>query len=226
MSRVGIIDPDGILKGSTRSERNSNTIRNIGKNDRAYSTMTGRFGPPSGRSVAFPTTPPRRPGARNTTSNRQMTPLVATRRTRITAEIDVHFCFPTVSTAMNASCGISTVPNCFMHLPRLLLLEQFALARHVAAITLGRDVPRTGFTVSRATTCDPITAWIATSNCCRGIQVLHLPCESRPRLWASAWCTIEDRGIDPIPVDQYIELDHTRGLEAPEGSSRVIHSRA
>ncbi len=41
MSRVGIIDPEGILKGSTINERNIKTSRKMGKNDRAYSTITG-----------------------------------------------------------------------------------------------------------------------------------------------------------------------------------------
>jgi hypothetical protein len=38
---VGTIDEEGIWKGSTRKERNTNTTSKTGKNDLAYSTNTG-----------------------------------------------------------------------------------------------------------------------------------------------------------------------------------------
>src|SRR5512135_1983082 len=43
--KVGIIEPDGILNGSTRNERNRNTIRITGKKLLAYSTHQGSFTP-------------------------------------------------------------------------------------------------------------------------------------------------------------------------------------
>src|SRR6185436_1393791 len=41
ISSVGIIDPDGILNGSTRKERSRNTIRITGKKLIEYSTHQG-----------------------------------------------------------------------------------------------------------------------------------------------------------------------------------------
>jgi hypothetical protein len=40
---VGIIDPEGMRKGSAKNDRSNNTINTIGKNERAYSTITGSF---------------------------------------------------------------------------------------------------------------------------------------------------------------------------------------
>jgi len=46
-----------------------------------------------------------------------------------------------LSTARNASCGTSTAPTCFNPLlPLLLVLEQLALARDVAAVALREHV--------------------------------------------------------------------------------------
>ena len=56
----------------------------------------------------------------------------------------------------------------------LLLLEQLALARDVAAVALGDDVLAQRLDVSRAMILAPIAAWIATSNIWRGISSLHL----------------------------------------------------
>jgi len=41
VTSVGIIDADGILKGSNRKDRINRTTSRIGKKDLAYSTMTG-----------------------------------------------------------------------------------------------------------------------------------------------------------------------------------------
>ena len=38
ISRLGIMEPEGMRNGSTRKERNRNTSRITGKNARAYST--------------------------------------------------------------------------------------------------------------------------------------------------------------------------------------------
>src|SRR5688500_16408188 len=50
-SRVGTIDDEGILNGSTRNERRKNTIRITGKKLTEYSTHQGCF-LPSGRRLA------------------------------------------------------------------------------------------------------------------------------------------------------------------------------
>src|SRR5690606_12598452 len=49
-SRVGIIEPDGILNGSTTKERRPNTIRITGKKLAPYSTHHG-LGAPAGRRL-------------------------------------------------------------------------------------------------------------------------------------------------------------------------------
>src|SRR5574341_1010002 len=48
-SSVGIIEPDGILNGSTRNERSRNTIRITGKKLIEYSTHQGCLEPPRRR---------------------------------------------------------------------------------------------------------------------------------------------------------------------------------
>src|SRR3569832_1929171 len=66
---VGIIEPDGILNGSTRKERSANTTRITGKKLLAYSTSIGSLASLS------------RPRLRNSTSSSQMAP-VPTRATK------------------------------------------------------------------------------------------------------------------------------------------------
>src|SRR4249920_2613152 len=44
-SSVGIIESEGMRKGSNRNDRMSNTSRITGKNERAYSTTTGSAAP-------------------------------------------------------------------------------------------------------------------------------------------------------------------------------------
>jgi hypothetical protein len=41
---VGIIEPDGILNGSNKKDRNISTTSTIGKKERAYSTSIGSSG--------------------------------------------------------------------------------------------------------------------------------------------------------------------------------------
>src|SRR6476646_11522390 len=73
-SSVGRIDDDGILNGSARNERSTNTTSSTGKNDFEYSTQTG-----SGDSGA-------RLPAKNRRSASQMTPVSAVNRNRIRAK--------------------------------------------------------------------------------------------------------------------------------------------
>jgi hypothetical protein len=63
------MDADGIRKGSITKERTINTAKIIGKNDFAYSTMTGSasLGPLA--------------GAQSHLSNNHITPVIATRVT-------------------------------------------------------------------------------------------------------------------------------------------------
>jgi hypothetical protein len=72
--------------------------------------------------------------------------------------------------ARNASCGISTCRPLHALLAFLLLLEQLALARDVAAVALGEHVLAQRLDRLARDDAAPIAAWIATSNICRGIS--------------------------------------------------------
>lgn len=51
-----------------------------------------------------------------------------------------------------------------------LFLKQFFLTTDIATVAFSQHIFRIALTVEREMICDPIAAWIATSNICRGIK--------------------------------------------------------
>src|SRR5690606_12623386 len=130
-SSVGIIEPEGILNGSTTKERRPNTIRITGKKLAPYSTHQG-LGAPAGRSL--------RAWKR---SKNHSTPVATRSRKRVRAKF---MRFPSLA-FVGAQHGEEGLLRNFhvahlLHalLAFLLLLEQLLLARDVAAIALGEHV--------------------------------------------------------------------------------------
>src|SRR3972149_258130 len=82
MSKVGIIEAEGILKGSATNDRNSRTTRNMGKKERAVSTRKGSRAvlAVSAEVEAFPS-PLLLAGANFQASTAQMRPLLKVRKT-------------------------------------------------------------------------------------------------------------------------------------------------
>ncbi len=74
------------------------------------------------------------------------------------------------STAKNASCGISTRPICFIRFCLLSVSQAVFLTTDIATVAFSQHIFRIALTVEREMICDPIAAWIATSNICRGIK--------------------------------------------------------
>ena len=72
-NNVGIIEPDGILKGSTTKERNIRTTKITGKKDFEYSRISGSFLTPFWLRFA----------AKNTISISQIPPVTALAITKI-----------------------------------------------------------------------------------------------------------------------------------------------
>ena len=64
---------------------------------------------------------------------------------------------------------------------------------------------RLAFTVSRATICEPIAAWIATSNSCRGISSRSRSTICRP--YVAAFVAVHDRAerVDRLAVQQHVD---------------------
>src|SRR6476661_5142827 len=73
-SSVGRIDDEGILNGSARNERSTNTTSRTGKNDFEYSTHTGSAAPGARRA------------AKNSRSTSQTMPVTAVSTNRIRAK--------------------------------------------------------------------------------------------------------------------------------------------
>ena len=97
------------------------------------------------------------------------------------------------SAAMKASCGISTLPNWrIFFLPLLLLLEQLALSRDVAAVALGDHVLAQRPDGLARDDLPPIAACIGIWNRCGGIRSFSFSHIDRPRLSARARCTMMD----------------------------------
>src|SRR6056297_31532 len=82
ISRVGCIEPDGILKGSKMNDRNINTINSSGNNDRPYST--GRDG--SSDSSSPRASRSARRLRKQKRSSAQITPLMSVREVMIRAK--------------------------------------------------------------------------------------------------------------------------------------------
>src|SRR6185436_10836343 len=137
-SKVGIIEPEGILKGSTRKERNRNTSRMIGKKLLGYSTHQGSLasGPRRLRSTRI--------------SSSQTAPVTSSRTSMSNAKF-----------IGGSPCCRDRVPSLVFHLQdseesllryfhranllhallaRFLLFQQFFLARDVAAVALRQHV--------------------------------------------------------------------------------------
>ena len=82
---VGIIDPEGIRKGSNKKERMTKTNSRIGKNDFAYSTITGSR---TGLPLAASTT---RDRLKTNASKAQINPVPNVRTTSISAKSKLVF---------------------------------------------------------------------------------------------------------------------------------------
>src|SRR6202521_5500084 len=106
-----------------------------------------------------------------------------------------------LSTAMKASCGISTLPTRFRRFfpsfcfSSSLRLRVTSPPSHLAVTSL-----RISGTVSRATILPPIAAWMGTSNCWRGISVLSFSVRRRPCCCALLRSTIIDNASTGEPA--------------------------
>src|SRR5487761_1988562 len=125
---VGIIDPEGILKGSNRNERSMNTARITGKKLFGYSTHQGSFSP----IVRF---------LLNTRMSSSQIPPVTTSRINM---INAKSIFLPESLIVDLQHGQEgflgnlDVAHLFhAFLAGLLLFQKLALSADVAAITFG-----------------------------------------------------------------------------------------
>src|SRR5690242_12054567 len=131
-SSVGTIEEDGILNGSTRNERSTKTIRITGKKLTEYSTHQGCFAPAARR----------RPS--QSTSTPQTSPVTTRRMRRNRAKFMTAGARSTSAPLQHREEGLlrdlhrTDLLHAF--LPFFLLLEELALARHVAAVALGEHV--------------------------------------------------------------------------------------
>src|SRR5882757_7321467 len=130
ISSVGIIEPDGILNGSTRNERSRNTTRITGKKLIEYSTHQGCF---ASSFLDF---------RKKSLSSSQTTPVIASNRKRKRAKLTTF------------SSLVARLQDCeerflrYFHradllhalFPFLLFIQQLALARGIAAVALGDHV--------------------------------------------------------------------------------------
>src|SRR5690606_16688858 len=226
-SSVGIIEPDGMRNGSNRNERSSKTSNNTGKNDLAYSTTTG--------SLTAAPSPARAARKRlNTRASRaQMSPVTKVATTRISAKSNGLF-LPDQGVSgrraiqywlflIRLQHGQESLLRDFhgpdlLHalLARLLLLEKLALPCHVASIQLGRHVLAVGFDGAAR---DHLAA---DRSLHRDLELLagnHLfQCLDEGAPFALGAVPVDDHRhrIDPFLVDQDVELDERRRLEAQE----------
>src|SRR5262245_35200070 len=154
---VGIIESEGMRKGSNRNERISSTSRMTGKNERAYSATIGsgacaaRFGLSTHASIAqiAPVTK-----VRMTSSRAKSKTILHPRKNR--AQYSRFWQAPQQLAARRGDFGLLAtnfehrqkrllrnfhLPELF-HAPLalLLLLQELALAGHVAAVALGQHV--------------------------------------------------------------------------------------
>src|SRR5690606_1885152 len=107
----------------------------------------------------------------------------------------------TCSTARKASCGISTLPTCFMRfLPAFCFSSSLRLREMSPPSHLARTFLRRALTFSRAITSAPMAAWMAMSNIWRGISPRMRVTTSRPRKRALARCTIMDKASTRSPL--------------------------
>src|SRR6185369_12284768 len=224
LKSVGIIDSEGIRKGSNKNERITSTSRRIGKNDFAYSTMTGSAG--GGDSIAAAAASIR---ARlsSSTSRSQTTPAVAVSSTSISAKSNVAPRRGPLTAAEYSSFLIDLQHGQerflryfdgaeLLHslLARLLLLEELALARDVAAVELRGDVLAIRL---HGAACDDLTADRSLN---RDFELLtrndFLQCLDHPAAFALDAVAMRDQGhrVDLLLVDQDVELHERTGLEA------------
>src|SRR6478609_11863030 len=143
LKSVGIIDSEGIRKGSNKNERIRSTSSRIGKNDFAYSTTIGSCTGSPDAAAAI------RSRLSSSTSRSQTTPAVAVSSTSISAKSNVAPRRGPLTAAEYSSFLIDLQHGKkgflryfdraqLLHslLAGLLLLEQLALTRHVAAVEL------------------------------------------------------------------------------------------
>src|SRR3989338_7165076 len=82
ISRVGIIDAEGIRNGSATNDRKRRTTKKIGKKERAVSTINGSFVMfPASVSGNLSSIPLLRPGANFQASTAQIKPLLIVKNT-------------------------------------------------------------------------------------------------------------------------------------------------
>src|SRR5574343_363837 len=131
-SKVGIIEPEGILNGSNRKERSTKTIRITGKKLAPHSTHKG-----SSASLAR--------SLRNLiTSTAYKAPVTTSRTNRINAKFIA--CIPESSVIDTQDSQEGLLRNLdathLLHalLASLLLLQKLLLAGNVAAVTLGQHI--------------------------------------------------------------------------------------
>src|SRR5687768_12848604 len=137
-SSVGIIDVDGIRNGSARKLRRISTMKMIGNSERAYSTSTGS-------TTSSPSACISRRRLRNSSeSSNHTTPVTAASTVRIRARSIFTLVGPSRprrSLVVHLEHGEEGLlrdldPADLLHalLAFLLLLEEFLLARRVAAV--------------------------------------------------------------------------------------------
>src|SRR3954467_3515485 len=123
-SSVGTIEEEGILNGSTRNERNRNTIRITGKKLTEYSTHHGCFA-----SLPLPL-------ARKAISTSPTSPVTASRMNRNRAKL-IASSSRVASLQHRQECFLRDFDRAdLLHafLALFLLVEQLALARDVSAV--------------------------------------------------------------------------------------------
>src|SRR5574340_560416 len=222
-ARVGRIDDDGILNGSTTNERSRNTASSTGKNDFAYSTQTGSRAP-SGRF-----------GARNTRSASHAAPDTTVTRKRSRAKFIAIGSHSDGFGARLAPAGPAGAPLSHaapaslaarlehgeerllrdlnapdgLHplLAGLLLLEKLLLARGVAPVALGGHV--------LAQRLDRLARDHLRSDRSLHGDVEHLARDQRAQLRRNLAAAVggdrtvhhHRQRVDTLAVDQDVELD-------------------
>jgi hypothetical protein len=96
----------------------------------------------------------------------------------------------------------------------LLLVQQLALARDVAAVALGGHVLAQARMVSRAMTLPPIAAWIGIWNMCGGIRSFSFSHMARPRCFGARAVDQHRERIDRLGIDEDRHLDEVALLVA------------
>src|SRR5688572_10682518 len=141
ISSVGIIELEGMRKGSARNERTSSTIRMTGKNERAYSTSSGSF-----FSLPETSASALRRRENNRASMSHTPPVSAVRPTRMAAKsksTGSGFLLFAVDLEHGEEGFLRNVDAADLFHPLLaflLLLQELLLAGGVAAVALGQHV--------------------------------------------------------------------------------------